>query len=160
MNLDPANPPPTRGRIIQMLRNFANGTYQAIDREIVGLAAKYLVESLPATEQREYRAADILNEAFSGTGDGKPLQSAAHPGATTELPEGALIRDYIKLPALEIDWRMTGDRLEARVADIGQDVQFGLYVAYDAGMDLEWAIQHLRAALEAAWHTYRRNTDK
>lgn len=52
MNIDEANKPPTRERIIQMLRGYAYGTYQAIDREIIGFAAKYLIESLSVTEQR------------------------------------------------------------------------------------------------------------
>jgi hypothetical protein len=42
---------PTRGRVIEMLSNFANGTYQAILPEIAGAAARYLEKSAPIPER-------------------------------------------------------------------------------------------------------------
>lgn len=38
---------PSRARVIEMLQNYAAGTYHAIDPEICGLAARYLQSSTP-----------------------------------------------------------------------------------------------------------------
>lgn len=50
---DPASEPSprlTRDRVIQMLRNYANGTYQAISPDVCGAAAGFLQNSTPNEE--------------------------------------------------------------------------------------------------------------
>ncbi len=72
----------------------------------------------------------------------------------------------ITRPALEIKWELSHPnnvsewQLKAthHIEGGGGDISFA--VIGRGGMDLEHATQHLRAALEAAWHTYRKNTDK
>lgn len=55
--------PLTRDRCIQMLNNYANGTYQAISGEVCAAAAKFLQNSTPNEEVR-------LQLSEANTGDG------------------------------------------------------------------------------------------
>lgn len=81
-----------------------------------------------------------------------------------DINPDALERLNIKLPALEIEWGVSdmgpdGYLMTAAAAG-DKPVSFRLATTFQRGTDLEWATQHMRMALEAAWHAYRKNTDK
>lgn len=115
-----------RVRLIQMLNNYVSGVYETIDRRVVADAATLL---------------------------------AANSVLEPDLNPAALETTTIQLPALEIEWSVQNDpqgmyRIEARHKRADQ-IMFGLYMPLGVHDDIEEICRRLRAALEAAVHTYR-----